>query len=146
MPQRPKRWSATARTDEGLRQMFLAACLCTRSKLNKAPQLACSALRWQHTSTPGYVPVVVVGAGPTGLVLSCLLSQYGMRPATHSCSSCAVHTVSGSFLCDRCSAHDPGAVQAADAASTGTLHQQSDHGGKCLSHKRAHGRAESSLA
>eukprot|EP00775_Hariotina_reticulata_P010552 gene10552-10712_t len=31
-----------------------------------------------HCSLP-YVPVVIVGAGPTGLLLSCLLSQYGIK-------------------------------------------------------------------
>ncbi|WIA08637.1 hypothetical protein OEZ85_008065 [Tetradesmus obliquus] len=35
--------------------------------------------RCLHTVAPIHVPVVVVGAGPTGLVLSCLLSQYGIR-------------------------------------------------------------------
>jgi hypothetical protein len=57
--------------------MLLA--LVARTSLKPSGTALASLLRCSHTFAPSHVPVVVVGAGPTGLVLSCLLSQYGMH-------------------------------------------------------------------
>jgi hypothetical protein len=40
-------------------------------------------------TAPARVPVVIVGAGPTGLVLSSLLSVYGGWPRMRECMLCA---------------------------------------------------------
>jgi ribulose 1,5-bisphosphate synthetase/thiazole synthase len=53
--------------------------LVARTSLKSSGTARASLLRWSHTLAASHVPVVVVGAGPTGLVLSCLLSQYGVH-------------------------------------------------------------------
>jgi hypothetical protein len=111
---------------------MLLALACRARPKSLGPVFA-SLARCSHTFAPIHVPVVVVGAGPTGLVLSCLLSQYGM----HSSNSRravpearrGVRQHSETRRACRNSPHGAGTVTAADAAPAGALHQQQEHGG-----------------
>eukprot|EP00882_Tetradesmus_deserticola_P028947 GHRQ01032290.1.p1 GENE.GHRQ01032290.1~~GHRQ01032290.1.p1 ORF type:complete len:119 (-),score=7.30 GHRQ01032290.1:495-851(-) len=107
---------------------MLLTFVCRARPNASAPALA-GLYRWSHTYAPSHVPVVVVGAGPTGLVLSCLLSQYGKHSNKRLTKFPDVAAQLKLSVCCRNSPYGAGTVTAADAAPTGTLHQQQNDGG-----------------
>lgn len=106
--------------------------------LQRAVSAAYGRIQLISTAATTCVPVVIAGAGPTGLVLSSLLSQYGacapQERQPHIQGLQAEHFHNSCFqlygvLC-RHPAHAAGQERRRHPAPSGALHEQQDHGGR----------------
>ena len=79
-----------------------AARLCRRDAARLGP-LRCTYSSAASQASLDY-PVIVVGAGPTGLVLSCLLSQYGESAASVWCGGARLCCCGGGVVGGVCAA------------------------------------------